>query len=93
VIIVDITSFLAHVDIVRPCEVVWVWVSYCKSNGHETYNVKTFGDQNSFQLGGVIQMDLGNITKVSEVSQEAQNGLNRQRKGKIQSSQNSVKMA
>jgi hypothetical protein len=88
-----ITSFLAHVDIVRACEVVWVWVSYCKSNGHETYNVNTFGEQKSFQLGGVIQMDLGDITEVSEVSREAQNGLSKQRKGKNQNSQNYVKMA
>ena len=35
-------------------------------------NVMTFGDQNSFQLGGMIQMDLGNIKEVSEVSQNAQ---------------------
>ena len=35
-------------------------------------NVMYFGDQKSSQLGGVIWMDLGNITKVSEVSQNAQ---------------------
>jgi hypothetical protein len=35
-------------------------------------NVMTFGDQNYFQLGGVIRMDLGNIKEVSEVSQNAQ---------------------
>jgi hypothetical protein len=29
-------------------EVVWVWVFFCKSNGHEIYNVKTFGKKNSF---------------------------------------------
>jgi hypothetical protein len=68
VIIVDITLFLAYVDIVRPCEVVWEWVSYCKSNGNETYNVTNFGYQNSFQFGGMIQMNIWNITKVSQVS-------------------------
>jgi hypothetical protein len=55
-------------------------------------NVMTFGDQNSFQLGGMIRMDLGNIKEVSEVSREAQNGLSRQRKGKNKSSQNSIKI-
>jgi hypothetical protein len=35
-------------------------------------NVMNFGDQKSFQLGGVIRMDLGNIKEVSEVSQNAQ---------------------
>jgi hypothetical protein len=33
-------------------------------------------------VGYVIWMDLGNITKVSKVSQEAQNGLSKKRKGK-----------
>ena len=35
-------------------------------------NVMTFKDQNYFQLGGVIRMDLGNIKEVLKVSQNAQ---------------------
>jgi hypothetical protein len=34
--------------------------------------VMNFGDQKSFELGGMIRMHLGNIIEVSKVSQNAQ---------------------
>jgi hypothetical protein len=61
-------------------------------------NIIPFGKQKSFQLGSVIQMDLGDIIEVSEVSQNAQKCPRRLRmastgreREKIQSSKNLIK--